>query len=1135
MSDEEEENSVKSTWDALKKLKESKKLQSQKKALPSKIKPILNEPKKDDDFISDELNTDDFDSDLDSDLDLESEDDHENSEEQSAADTWAALKALKEKKQANNKPEHKSKVKPAAKFTSNPDNFSSDELSEGDFDSDEFVEDEDDQEQSVEATMAALKALKNKKQSSEKIPTLFEDDDELSEGDFESDEDEELDDEDEEQTVENTWDALRKLKEMKQKKQSVSTNSQSAKTHSGKPKTGRSLSDLLQSKDTGGNKDKKSITKKSKKSKRSKRYESLPEEQRKQFEKDEEDIMYYAKMLNMSDPNDDLPKGEGGEEDPLDTLLDGLNLSFDSAEEEESEVLEDEAEEWNKKEVSTENQQSDNESIDEDDDFFDSSDEEEKKPRENPYLPGGSAALVQTALAPQKYIPPHLKKKMMLETSSGKEEQKSEEYLRLQRQIKGRINRLAESTITGIINNLSDTYIHNPRQHVNEIVTSTLLEAISLQSVLSENFLAIHAALIAALYRSFGLEFAAYFVQTLVESFDAKCRDPKTNKIFKPDAQTAKQVQNLVSLLAELYSFNVVSCGIIYDFFRQLMPTSSESSTNDNDTEEFKTELILRIIRSSGAQLRTDDSKALKDIVLQLQTYKIAQTKAGKPITARTNFMISFIEDLKNNKSKGSVNATDGSSSDVVKEARKRMRNFLNTNVKAAKRDPLRVSLQDIRDVPIKGKWWLIGSAWRSSGNSTGSASTTTMINGEEVDDADSSVNKQALHDLLDSAEPNWMELAKQQRMNTDIRKAIFISIMSSRDYVDAVDKLQQLKLSNKQESEIVKILLHCCTVEVVYNPFYALVAARICNLESSKLSKIFTFSLFDFLSQLENEDSEDENTGIGRLTADSKTKPKRAELLGGIPEDEDDDGIDGIGSEGGVMKRKKVVGKSLLEEMSPEARQERLRKTIHMAKLYGTLVAYGALPLTILKTANLVAPSEDTMVFLDLFFVTLIMKVSANGGIGMGANNTVGKRNKNNKTSKLGTSLGVAMFERKLDPSSERGLVQLIVQTHKYGKGKKNNKSNKSHPFFAGRDDYDDDDEYGQGLAKSGPGAALLQKIMYYLPSIKKRDIMIQELETANMRKKSSKKAAEKVEEQKKQIEWGITLMTDSIKELLN
>ena len=47
--------------------------------------------------------------------------------------------------------------------------------------------------------------------------------------------------------------------------------------------------------------------------------------------------------------------------------------------------------------------------------------------------------------------------------------------------------------------------------------------------------------------------------------------------------------------------------------------------------------------------------------------------------------------------------------------------------------------------------------------------------------------------------------------MNTDIRRSIFVVLMSSDDYVDACERLGQLNLTEVQQREIVRVLLHCC------------------------------------------------------------------------------------------------------------------------------------------------------------------------------------------------------------------------------------------------------------------------------------------------------------------------------------
>ena len=72
------------------------------------------------------------------------------------------------------------------------------------------------------------------------------------------------------------------------------------------------------------------------------------------------------------------------------------------------------------------------------------------------------------------------------------------------------------------------------------------------------------------------------------------------------------------------------------------------------------------------------------------------------------------------------------------------------------------------------------------------------------------------------------MELARKQRMNTDVRKSVFCVIMSSevsltwngdkfndvllsQDYIDAFEKLLKLGLKDTQQRELVHVTLHCC------------------------------------------------------------------------------------------------------------------------------------------------------------------------------------------------------------------------------------------------------------------------------------------------------------------------------------
>lgn len=83
-------------------------------------------------------------------------------------------------------------------------------------------------------------------------------------------------------------------------------------------------------------------------------------------------------------------------------------------------------------------------------------------------------------------------------------------------------------------------------------------------------------------------------------------------------------------------------------------------------------------------------------------------------------------------------------------------------------------------DPQKKGQWWLSGEI------------TSTTDNVEEVATA---INKEVLE------AQKLVKLAAAQRMNTDVRRAIFCIIMSGEDYIDAFEKLLRLDLSGKQVS----------------------------------------------------------------------------------------------------------------------------------------------------------------------------------------------------------------------------------------------------------------------------------------------------------------------------------------------
>jgi hypothetical protein len=116
--------------------------------------------------------------------------------------------------------------------------------------------------------------------------------------------------------------------------------------------------------------------------------------------------------------------------------------------------------------------------------------------------------------------------------------------------------------------------------------------------------------------------------------------------------------------------------------------------------------------------------------------------------------MVETIINLKNNRAKATT-----ATSVVTSEATIRMKKFLGKmgekNLRSGG-EPLRVTLNDIRNVKEKGKWWLVGASWKN----------------DEI----SLQPEQHEHKEGDEL----LSLAREQRMNTEIRRAVFIALMGS-------------------------------------------------------------------------------------------------------------------------------------------------------------------------------------------------------------------------------------------------------------------------------------------------------------------------------------------------------------------
>ena len=448
------------------------------------------------------------------------------------------------------------------------------------------------------------------------------------------------------------------------------------------------------------------------------------------------------------------------------------------------------------------------------------------KGRENPYV---APIARPSASNREKYLPPSLRHK-------GLEGSGSEDHSQLRRQLQGLLNRLSEANLTSILSEVEKLYRGHPRQHVSTILLDLLLGLLSDPTSLQDTFIILHAGFIAAVFKVLGSDFGAQAIQRITEEFFA-------NFDSKADSDsTGKKCTNLTRLLAELYNFQVISSNLIYDFARLFL----------NNLSEINTELLLRLVRIAGQQLRQDDPSSLKDIVVQLQ--RVVAQMEEESLSVRTKFMIETMNNLKNNRMKTGIAASAIASEHTLRM--KKILKSLNQRIIRAS-EPLRLGLKDLQDKDKRGKWWLIGASYRIDTGDDNFQKQPSPVSGNDW--ADASGRNDVAGDLE--------QLAKEQRMNTDVRRSIFIAIMSSSDSNDAYVRLLKLGLKKNQELEIPKVLVHCAGAEKVYNPFYTFLSRRVCR--DKKLRMALQFSLWDLFKRM--GEAEDDAEGDEDDGADGK------------------------------------------------------------------------------------------------------------------------------------------------------------------------------------------------------------------------------------------------------------------------
>ncbi|GAA95517.1 uncharacterized protein L969DRAFT_45142 [Mixia osmundae IAM 14324] len=532
------------------------------------------------------------------------------------------------------------------------------------------------------------------------------------------------------------------------------------------------------------------------------------------------------------------------QEDGLDDLLGDLDALEERLDADEDESPDDASDDENELTDATDDE---DEEIEVGEDLLEMGSQDESEPAQEHLIPR-AAALGETD-TPQPstsaYVPPALRR-AQLPQSVAKPLPDQPVDPRLRRILLGQLNRLSASNFASILTAIESLYASHPRAILTSALIETLLGMItSGGESLGELAVLCWAALVSALNKRMGQEVGAGFIAKSVETLDAHSSES--------DA-AGKTRLNMATFVSHLYNFRVLACPLIYDLIRE----SIDSGLTEGDVE-----VLLRIIRVSGQQLRTDDPTALKTII-QLVNDKLKSVPTAS-MTSRTKFMIETLSNLKNNRLKSST-----AGNPILAESETSLRKLvasLSSTRAGASSDPFRFSLRDLRESDTKGKWWLSGAGWK----------------GDQVTDTPAPSAPTVGPVASNGQNATLLKLAKRQGMNTDVRRSIFIVLMSSQDYIDAADGLADLRLTEVQQRETIRVLLHCAGQERRFNPYYALVMAKLLSIESPAAQSYritLQYCLWDFLRELGESDVGGADIIKAHSVSSSSVEPQRMSNL---------------------------------------------------------------------------------------------------------------------------------------------------------------------------------------------------------------------------------------------------------------
>ncbi|KAH9503295.1 Nucleolar MIF4G domain-containing protein 1 [Bulinus truncatus] len=385
----------------------------------------------------------------------------------------------------------------------------------------------------------------------------------------------------------------------------------------------------------------------------------------------------------------------------------------------------------------------------------------------------------------------------------------------LRKKLNGLINKVNEGSMKAVSSQIEALYLDNSRADVNETMFNIITESVVTPVAYPERLTTELAMLIAILNSNVGSEVGAFFIQKLAKKFD--------DLLHEPDYGRGKIMENVLLLMANLFNFKLFHCKLIFDIMDKFVSTFGARDI----------EVLLLLLKSVGFKLRKDDPARLKQVILDIQAKgRAMENSCEQAMQTRIHFILDILVAIRNN----NVRKIPNYDTSHLEHLQKIIKNF----IKVQREEELNITLEDLLKADQVGRWWIVGSAWEGRKDSSqGLKEAKSKTEASET----GTFSKQMI------------KLAKQQGMNTDIRRHVFCILGTSEDYEDAFARLVRMGLNQSQEREIIHVLLHCCLNEKDYNPFYGFLAEKFCVFDRRFMITV-QFSIWDKFKEIDKMDS---------------------------------------------------------------------------------------------------------------------------------------------------------------------------------------------------------------------------------------------------------------------------------------